>query len=823
MDYISNSKNKDFISAYFLDHALKITDTQWKSINYILLLGPFIITIFFSLFISHKTILIFIWTLFFSISMLIYSLKILLKILIKDTGNERMVEIADAIREGSEGFFITQYSAIFKLSIIFGVVIFLFYIGRNLTGKENDYLTETLGQFTIAIFIVLSFFLGAFCSAFAGYSGMWVSVRANVRVASAAMRCYNEALVTCFDGGLFASIINISLALFGLCLNFLLIYFALYLNSNSHTDIPFDKIPLLLVGFSFGASFVAMFAQLGGGIYTKAADVGADLIGKIEMGIEEDDARNPAVIADLVGDNVGDCAGQAADLFESISAEILSAMILGSALCEHIKLDDLDIKSGFICFPLIIHCLDLIASIIGSMFVKTKPGLPIGGSEYQDIEDPMEVMLRGYRISVVLGFIGIFIICYFYLNIDITTSSVNGTTLSTSRSTYAWFYFALCAVIGLIDSYLIINITQFYTDYNYPHVKSIAHSSQTGHATNIITGLAVGLHSTILPTIVISVSLIVTYNLGAASNLIEGESNLAGLYGTAVATMGMFVSGVFILSMSGFGPIADNAGGIIEMSLADHSVRIITDRLDAVGNVTKANTKGYSVGSASLACFLLFSAFMDEIEILTGDISNKKEYTNINIAIVEVFVSGLLGSATVFLFSSYALSAVGNAAQAVIKEVRFQIKEDENILTGKSKPNYKQCVSIVTKAGLKEMIKPGLLAVLSPLVIGLIFKFIGYQKNKPYLSVQCVSSFLMFATTTGILMALFFNNAGGAWDNAKKYVETGALGGKGSDVHKAAITGDTVGDPFKDTAGPSIHILIKLIATISLVLAPVFI
>ncbi len=415
--------------------------------------------------------------------------------------------------------------------------------------------------------------------------------------------------------------------------------------------------------------------------------------------------------------------------------------------------------------------------------------------------------------------------------------------MNVGNNTYSWIYFSICALIGLIDSYLFISITQYYTDYNYSSVKSIANASLTGHATNIISGLSIGLESTFVPTIIISVSVILSYNLGLASNIVDSSSsNLGGLYGTAVATMGMFVSGVFILSMSGFGPIADNAGGIIEMSLSDHSVRIITDRLDAVGNVTKANTKGYSVGSASLACFLLFSAFMDEVEILTsgsrhnkidfkhGDTGFKnnkyvdpEEFKVIDIGIVEVFIAGLLGASTVFLFSSFALAAVGNAAQAVIKEVRTQIKEDENILTGKSKPNYKQCVSIVTKAGLKEMIKPGLLAVLSPLVVGLIFKVVGYFKEKPFLSVQCVASFLMFSTTTGILLALFFNNAGGAWDNAKKYIETGAYGGKGSDAHKAAVTGDTVGDPFKDTAGPSIHILIKLVSTISLVLAPVFI
>jgi H(+)-translocating pyrophosphatase len=422
-------------------------------------------------------------------------------------------------------------------------------------------------------------------------------------------------------------------------------------------------------------------------------------------------------------------------------------------------------------------------------------------------------MKRGYKVSIVLGFIGVFIISYLFLNVPSIVTNEG------SSSNYAWMYFAACAVIGMIDSYLFIVITQMYTDYNYPSVKSIAMASQTGHATNIIAGLSVGLESTSLPIILISISLISSYNLGQKANIVDENYNyLSGLYGTAVATMGMFVSGVFILSMSGFGPIADNAGGIVEMSLCDESVRTITDRLDAVGNVTKANTKGYSVGSASLACFLLFSAFMDEITMIVG-----KEFKNVDIAQVEVFVAGILGSATVFLFASLALAAVGTAAQAVIKEVRYQLKNDENILKGNCKPNYKQCVAIVTQAGLKEMIKPGLLSVISPIVVGLIFKYLGQLRNKELLGPQCVCAFLMFSTSTGILMALFLNNAGGAWDNAKKYVETGCLGGKHSETHKAAVTGDTVGDPCKDTAGPSIHILIKLVSTISLVLAPIFV
>jgi len=568
-----------------------------------------------------------------------------------------------------------------------------------------------------------------------------------------------------------------------------------------------------MIGFGFGASFVAMFAQLGGGIYTKAADVGADLIGKIEMDIQEDDARNPAVIADLVGDNVGDCAGQAADLFESISAEIISAMILGCTLGDKINIESQEIKSGFLVFPLLIHCIDILISVFGASFIKTKTGLGSGGSDYQDFEDPLKVMMKGYKVTVLLGIFGIIFSAYFLLNIPTYYN------ISKQTNTYSWVYFAICGLIGLLDSYLFLMVTQYYTDYNYAPVKAIANSSQTGHATNIISGISVGLESTTIPVILISVSLIVSYNLGIKTNIVdEGHSHLAGLYGTAVATMGMFVSGVYILSMSGFGPIADNAGGIIEMSLQDHSVRVITDKLDAVGNVTKANTKGYSVGTASLACFLLFSAYMDEVSLLI-----KKEFKVIDISQIEIFVAGLLGSATVFLFSSLAMSAVGNAAQSVIKEVRNQIREDENILSGKSKPNYKQCVAIVTKAGLKEMIKPGLLSVLSPLVIGIIFKFIGHMTKRPLLGAQAVASFLMFSTSTGILMALFLNNAGGAWDNAKKYIETGMLGGKGSESHKAAVTGDTVGDPCKDTVGPSLHILMKLVSTITLVLAPVFV
>jgi H(+)-translocating pyrophosphatase len=420
------------------------------------------------------------------------------------------------------------------------------------------------------------------------------------------------------------------------------------------------------------------------------------------------------------------------------------------------------------------------------------------------LEDPLTVLKRGYYISLVLASIGLFIICNIFLSIPAFPNAA--------------FYFFLCSMVGIVVSFMFIIITQYYTDYMFYPVQSIAKSSCMGHATNIITGLSVGLESTGLPVIVISTAIVTSYYLGEATGIVDAKGvALGGLYATAIATMGMFASGVYVLSMSGFGPIADNAGGIVEMSGQEKEVRDITDRLDAVGNVTKANTKGYSVGSASLACFLLFSAYLDEVSVFTG-----QEFKSIDIACPEVFVGGMLGSMTVFVFSSWAILAVGIAAEDVIKEVRRQFKEHPGILTYEEKPDYKQCVSIVNAAGLKQMVKPGLLSVLSPIIVGVVFRIIGSYRNKPLLGAEVLGGFLMFSTSTGILMALFFNNGGGAWDNAKKYIETGMHGGKGSDAHKAAVTGDTVGDPCKDTAGPSIHILIKLLSTITLVLVPLF-
>ena len=530
------------------------------------------------------------------------------------------------------------------------------------------------------------------------------------------------------------------------------------------------------------------------------------IIGKVEAGIPEDDHRNPAVIADLVGDNVGDCAGQAADLFESITAEILSAMILGATLADEANFKT-DEKVCFMLFPLTVHCLDILVSTIGMHYVKTKPGLPDYNPNYGEIEDPLDIMKRGFSVSMLLGTVGFFLIAKFYL------------TGEKSGFPSCWLNFAFCGLVGIVISYLFILTTQYYTDYNYAPVKKIAHASKTGPATNIIAGLSVGLESTGFPIIIISIGILIAYYLGESSGIVNADGHkIGGLFGTAIATMGMFTTGVYVLSMSGFGPIADNAGGIAEMSEQPHAVRNITDRLDAVGNVTKANAKGYSVGSASLACFLLFSAFIDEVNFISPI-----KIKVVDITMPEVFIGGILGSMCVFVFSSWAINAVGNAAQDVIKEVRRQFRENPLILEGKALPNYKQCVEIVARAGLREMIRPGLLSVLAPVFVGYTFKLIGLYQGKEMLGAKVICSFLMFSTSTGILMALFLNNGGGAWDNAKKYIETGAIGGKGSDVHKAAVCGDTVGDPCKDTAGPSIHILIKLLSTITLVLVPVFI
>ena len=712
-----------------------------------------------------------------------------------DEGPPSMLAIADPIQEGSEGFFRVQYGTISRIAVLVAGLLFMLYVTKD----SADLTVTHISPFAMGIITSVTFLMGAACSGFAGYCGMWVSVRANVRVAAASRECFNRSMQLCFRAGAFASLINVALAICGLS-GTMIVLRLLY------PSLKINQAPLLIVGFGFGSSLTAMFSQLGGGIYTKAADVGADLVGKVENSIPEDDPRNPAVIADLVGDNVGDCSGQAADTFESIAAEIMSAMILGGALAEKASLDPTK-SAGFVLFPLAVHCMDLFVSSIGTMLVRTAEGLPTRSSN-PDFDNPLTVMIRAYKATILLAVFGFIFLCK--------------TMLSVSPRNSSWLWFAACGIMGMGVAYLFVVITQYYTDYEYPKVREIADASVTGPATNIITGLSVGMESTALPVLVIVVALLASYYMG-----IEGGRGLltaspehaavSGLFGTAVATMGMLSTACFVLAMSNFGPIADNAGGIAEMSHQAEEVRAITDRLDAVGNVTKANTKGYAVGSAALACFLLFSAFLDEVSMYTG-----KEFNKVDLAKPEVFVGGLLGAMLVFLFAALAMKAVGKTAQQVVTEVRRQFREKPGIMEFKEKPDYQTCVAIVSKAALKEMVVPGLLASLSPIVVGVVFRIIGGFRGSPLLGAESIAAFLMLSTVTGVLVALFLNNAGGAWDNAKKYVETGKLGGKGSDAHKAAVVGDTVGDPCKDTAGPSVHVLIKLVSTVTMVMLPLF-
>ena len=710
-----------------------------------------------------------------SIVGLLFAYYLTRDVLKRDTGTERMREISNAIKEGAEAFLRRQNKTIIYLAVALALFIYIIYaFVRNHNANDPVSTPQQL-----ALWTTISFVLGALCSVAAGYMGMWVAIRSNIRVASAATRNLNDALQTALRGGAVSGFFVVAMSLLGVAGLFSLVNYCGVVSDPS-------KIPLLIVGYGFGASFVALFAQLGGGIYTKAADVGADLVGKVEAGIPEDDPRNPAVIADLVGDNVGDCAGRGADLFESTAAENIGAMILAAAVYNVNKEAFNNNLLPILLFPLIARAFGIIASIIGILVVKTK-----------ETEDPMKALNRGYFVTAAFAAVGFFIASKWLLGPH-----------------YINFFF--CGLIGILTSVAFVYITQYYTEYRYRPVKYISESSQTGPATNIISGIAIGMESTGLPVLVIGIAVIASYYLGLNSGL---ES--AGLFGTAVATMGMLGTAAYILAMDTFGPITDNAGGIVEMSQQPEEIRAKTDRLDAVGNTTKALTKGYAVGSAALAAFLLFGAYIDEVKNYKPDFEGI-----INLNKPEVFIGGLVGAVLVYLFSSLAIKAVGKAAYSIINNVREQFKKDPGIMEGTSKPDYGQCVDIATKAALRKMVLPGLLVVGLTLAIGLIFKAVYYYSPDPRLSAsgpEVIGGYLMVATISGILMALFLNNGGGAWDNAKKFIETGMYGGKKSDPHKASVVGDTVGDPFKDTAGPSLHVLIKLLSTLTLVLAPLFI
>src|ERR1700728_167873 len=608
---------------------------------------------------------------------LVFALFLARSVLAFDTGTAEMRLISNAIREGAEAFMSRQYTTIAALAVVLAIALFVGY-------KFSDFTAPLAGK------VVISFLIGAICSGVAGYTGMFVSIRTNIRAASAARASLGKALKIALRGGAVTGMVVISLSLLGVGSLFFLFG---GLKDPQH-------VPYQLVGFGFGASLVALFAQLGGGIYTKAADVGADLVGKVEAGIPEDDPRNPAVIADLVGDNVGDCAGRGADIFESTAAENVGAMVLGVALYPVFGIKG-------ILFPLIVHSINLVASFVGVLMVHSR-----------EDQDPMDALNRGYYVTTLLALVGFAAAVYYMLQ-------------------GRWWLLG-CGIVGMVTSFLFVRITEYYTETRYRPVQSIANASLTGPATNIISGLAVGMETPAMPVVVISAALLLSYYFGVRGLADTSISDYAkGIYGTAIATMGMLSSAAYILAMDTFGPITDNAGGIIEMSDQPHSVREKTDKLDAAGNTTKALTKGYAIGSAALAAFLLFSAYLETVhgivaqrfqdagQILPSDWS----FTNINLASVPVFVGALLGAMLTYLFSSMAIKAVGRAAQMVVQDVREQFRDNPGIMEGSSLPDYGRCVRIVTGAALKEMVLPGILAVAMPLCVGLIFRHFGAEFN----------------------------------------------------------------------------------------------